>query len=207
MKSNVKDNLTFFLIGVAIGVVVAVWGGLKIYAAVKGDSALPTWAKMGGKSGKTAKGKFFLSFEAQNDLKAIKTEGATVEISDTQPTHGDKSLLVNLSAETSYPGLVWEVFGGEVQNWKGAKQLHLDVYNNTEDYVSLKLKFKSGRNYPKKTFEEYPVEVGPLKMNKINVPLEKIGEQCDLSEMSYFKIFVKEPASPLTFYIDNIKVE
>lgn len=187
MRVN-KDNLTFALIGVVIG----------ISASFLYGKEPPAKPSKGFKS-------FYLSFEKSADLGVFKASGALVELSKTHSTHGKHSLMARIQAGSDYPGLQWEVYGKASQNWSRAKDFHFDVYNNSEDTLMMDVKFKSGREYPKKS-HTYPVELEPLKMNTVSIPIESIAEPCDITQMSYVKLFIKSPQKEIVLYFDNIGI-
>ena len=222
MKEKTKDILIFFLLGIIVGFVVIVCGGVIVYKALKGGGSVQQSSssryeekksKEEGADEKKGSSKksaplqdFFLSFENENDLNVFETGGGiTLEISSDHATHGKRSLKAVLQGGAKYPGLMWEVFGSKVLNWKGRKDLHFDVYNEEERPVNLEVKFKSGRKYPKKS-SSYSVELGPLKMNQIDIPMEAIAGGCDINQMSYVKIFVKSIQAPVALYFDNLGV-
>ncbi len=207
-----KDNIIFALIGIIIGIVFTAFCGAMIYITVKGGSAGSMQRFTRGlerqvQHKKAAKGNFknfYLSFEKSSDLGVFKPSGtALAEISNAHPTHGKRSLMLKISPGSDYPGLQWEEYGSGAQNWSGVKDFHFDVFNNSEDSVQLTVKFKSGREYPKKSFS-YSVTLEPLKENAFSIPLEQISQYCDVTQMSYVKMFMKSPKNEVILYFDNI---
>ncbi len=147
---------------------------------------------------------FYFSFERGDELNQLNAEEeVTIEVSDGHPTHGSHSLLVKIPTDGQFPGFSWEVFGGDAQDWSRAENFHFDVYNNTENSVSLEVKFKSGKNYPKKSYS-YPVHLEPLANNSIEIPMSAIAQSCDLHAMSYVKIFAKHLKTNTFLYFDNM---
>ncbi|MCK4463105.1 MAG: DUF4091 domain-containing protein, partial [Candidatus Omnitrophica bacterium] len=210
MLDSKKDNIIFLLIGLLIGIFITSIGGIAAYKIMKGTKQDSRYEAKRESTRKTVFKKadprkdFYLSFENKSDLDIFKpTDNAEVEISELNATYGKNSLMVKIRPGSGYPGLTWEVYGKHVQNWSNAKDFHFDVYNNTEDYISLNVKFKSGKKYPKKSFSR-SVRFEPLKMNRIKIPIKDIAYSCNIAEMSYVKLFVQPPAKEIVFFIDNI---
>ena len=216
MQEQTKDKVIFFLLGIFAGMAIALLGGICIYKIVKGTDlginlnmmqpkqALPSTS---ANTSSTPSKNFLLSFENNTDLDFFQPEGnITAEVSMEHATDGSKSLMVKIQQGSDFPGIVWEVYGHGVQNWNGAKEFQLDIYNNTEENVSIEIKFKSGRDYPKKSYS-YHADLAPLAMNNIRIPLSSIGNMCDLSSMSYVKIFATSVSQPIVLYMDNIGVK
>lgn len=211
MKAN-KDNLIFALVGIIIGIFITAIGGVVLYKVVKNAGQPVRYEESEQKQKKKSPAKsaqkfnnFYLSFEKIADLSIFHTRGTLVEFSQTHATHGKHSLMVRIQPSSSYSGLMWEVYGSAVQNWTRAKDFHFDVYNNSEDNIKLEVKFKSGSNYPKKSFL-LPVDLEPLKMNTIIIPIESIVESCDISQISYVSLFVQQPDKEITLYFDNLGI-
>jgi hypothetical protein len=208
MLDSQKDKIIFLLLGMLIGIFVTSFGGITVYKVLKGgrqDLRFETRTEMVKKTAKARPIKeLYLSFEDKNDLELFKpAENSSFEISDQNATHGRNSLMVKIRPGSDYPGLVWEVYGRHVQNWSNSNDFHFDVYNNTEDSVSLNVKFKSGRNYPKKSFSRL-MHLEPLQMNHIKIPIQDIAYTCDITEMSYVKLFVDSPKKEIVLFFDNI---
>ena len=209
-----KDNVIFALLGVIAGMFLTVFAGIFVYKAVKSFGQPARYAEPGQaqekKSSQEKKAKafneFYLSFESYSDTDVFEGPGTSVEVSSAHATHGKHSLKVSIHPGSDYPGLQWEVYGSGAQNWTGEKDFHFDVYNNNEDTIQLQVKFKSGRDYPKKSYS-YPAVLEPLKMNTISIPIDQIASSCDITQMSYVKFFVQSPQKEVVLYFDNIGVK
>jgi hypothetical protein len=216
MPDNRKDKQISFLIGVIIGMLigglVTATGGVfayKIYKRMKQDTRYeynaPAVKKTGQKAPATMKG-FYLSFEKKDDIDVFTAgERTSLEISESNATHGKHSLMVKMESGTGFPGIGWEVYDRQAQDWSKANDFHFDVYNNNEDYITLEVKFKSGKGYPKKFYSQL-VNLEPQKMNKISIPVENIAGQCDVTQMSYLRIFANSPSVDMVLFFDNIGI-
>ncbi|MFH0764085.1 MAG: glycoside hydrolase domain-containing protein [Candidatus Omnitrophota bacterium] len=214
MLNITKDRLisTLFgvIIGLVIGAMVTVVGGVfayKVYKHLRQETRYEPEVRADKKPAKMARqagGGFYLSFENDADTGVLAPSGTvTCKRVRENTTQGNYSLMVNIEPQAEYPGIGWEVYGRDVQNWSGAKDFHFDVFNNTENTVGLNVKFKSGNNYPKKSYS-YPASLEPLKMNHVSIPLENIAQECDLTQMSYVKLFVSSPGEGIVLYFDNM---
>ncbi len=210
MQERNKDILILFLIGVIIGIFVMAIGGVFLYKVVKRTRQPARYAEkreVVKNEEKPAPSpvlkEFFLSFEDEEELGIFQSEGVSLEMSRKNTTHGKQSLLAKFEPGTRYPGLIWEVYGGKVLNWSQIKDFHFDVYNDNEDDITLEVKFKSGRDYPKKPYSEF-VHLEPMAMNHVKIPIENITQSCDLAQMSYLKIFIKSPEEDYTLFFDNM---
>ncbi|MBF0478093.1 MAG: DUF4091 domain-containing protein [Candidatus Omnitrophica bacterium] len=147
---------------------------------------------------------FYIGFESSNDASLFEySDGAAGEISTSNASDGTHSLKVTFPTGGAYPGMLWEVYGSKIQNWSGKPDFHFDVYNNDERAVSLVVKIKSGRDYPKKSFE-FTVDAEPMKSTHVSIPMDSIAEKCDTAEISYIKIFASNPERNIVLYFDNI---
>lgn len=211
MQNHAKDNIIFFLVGVLFGIMTAVSGGIYVYKTLKaGKSDSAPIAEEKKASAKPLFGRsanLYLGFENPSDKNFFSgAENATLEVSDAHPTSGSHSLQIMLPAGASYPGIEWEVYGREALNWKGKSSFSIDIYNNTEDIIPIEVKFKSGKNYPKKSFT-LPFTLDPLKENHIDIDLDQLGDAIDLSQVSYIKVFAKSPSTDYYLYFDEIKLK
>ncbi|MFC1510689.1 hypothetical protein ACFL49_03410 [Candidatus Omnitrophota bacterium] len=210
MKSNHKDYIIFFLVGIIIGVSLSIMGGVAFYRVKKsgGKISLSSFSFNPFKrSGHDFKDGFSVSFEKESDRQIFKADKSVAsEMSSLHATAGSNSLMIKLPARGEYPGVVWESYGRDVLDWSSHRYFKFDIYNNNEAYVELEVKFKSGDNYPKKS-TSYRIELNPLELNNISIPLDAIVGKCDLNQMSYVKIFSKSPSVNYVLYLDNIRVE
>ncbi len=206
-----KDNVILVLVGIIIGIFLTAFSGIVLYKVVKSSGQPARYAEPGQvKEKKPPKAEkkfkvFYLSFEKSSDIDVFQGDGASLEISKAHVSHGKHSLMARIQPGSDYPGLLWEVYGSAVQNWTGTKDFHFDVYNNNEDNIKLDVKFKSGRDYPKKSYT-YSVDLEPLRMNSVSIPIESIAGSCDITQMSYTKLFVQSPQKEFVLYFDNMGV-
>ena len=220
MRDQDKNKAIFILSGVIIGIVIGILitsvGGVvayKIYKRSKSEGRYapkiaPAKATQQAKAKKALPGKdFFLSFEDSSDVNIFKSaDNAALEISDKHTTHGKHSLKVGIDSGATFPGILWEVYGKNVQNWKGAKDLYFDVFNDTENSITLTIKLKSGKDYPKKDYR-HNTQLEPSKMTHVSIPLSNIAGSCDISQISYVKLYVYSPKSDAVLFFDNIGIK
>lgn len=211
MKDAVKNNVIYFLIGTLIGMVLTLGSGVVFMKIVKGqkslDFKLPSLTGLPFfNSRQSAIKEFKFSFE-DGEINPMKAEGgAEAEISMAHAVVGQKTLLIKIFSGHDFPGIMWEAYGKDVIDWSAKRYLRFDVYNNSEKYVRIEIKLKSGKNYPKKSFN-YTVELDPLTNTLVTIPLDAVARTCDLSEMSYFKMFAKSPSFNTVLYLDNVRLE
>lgn len=210
MNENIKDKIIFFLLGVLLGIATTIFGGIYAYKMVKGGGVASSKAPAAQQAPKFSLGDsktLQLSFENKEDLGFFQpSEKATLSIVDSHATEGNNSLQVTIPAGSEYPGLEWETYGKDTISFKGKSAFSLNVYNNTEDIIPIEVKFKSGKNYPKKSYA-LPFVLQPLQDNHISVPVDQLAEALDVSQISYIKIFTKSPPVNFYLYIDEIKLK
>ncbi len=216
MSESTKDKIIFFMFGMFAGIVIASAVSVYLYKfvlpplsgapgelsdlAANGDQPAPVPAP----AQSPRRDDFFVSFEQAEDLEFLVPEQASqYELTEQHTTHGGKALKLTLPAGAAYPGLLWEVYGGSTQNWKGTDVFHFDIFNDNQDSVKLVVKFKSGAGMPTASFE-YPVELKPWSLNVIDIPISSIGSACDITQISYVKFFAVSPVKDLVLYFDNI---
>lgn len=146
---------------------------------------------------------FYLSFENNQEVDFFsRKDGLRAQASEVHATDGQSSLMVEFPGGTSYPGLQFEVFGNQCLNWKGEKALSFDVYNDNGQMVHLKLKIKSGKAYPKKTFERI-INLPSQELMTINIPIDELSRQIDITLISYVNLFMEFPKETIRLYFDR----
>lgn len=211
MNEQLKDKIIVFLVGILLGIFTTVAGALYVYKSIKGGSGI--WAEKPQPIAKARQASYNpaqglnLGFEQNNDMHFFKAaENSKFSISTSHPSAGNHSLEVVVPQGASYPGLEWEVYGKDAMDWKGKTSFSFNVYNNTEDIIPIEVKFKSGKNYPKKSYS-VPMTLKPLDMNQVEIPIDQIKESLDIRQISYIKIFAKSPQVNYYLYFDEIKVK
>ncbi len=209
-KDRLISLLFGIILGLIIGMVVMSVGGIfayKLYKHIRQGTLYEPKVTISKKvSPKNMPGSrdFYLSFEKDADLAMLApTDKVATRRVKEHATHSNYSLMVNIEPQGGYPGIGWEAFGKDAQNWSGAKDFHFDVFNNNESSVTLVVKFKSGKDYPKKAYS-YDATLEPLKLNHVSIPMQNIAESCDIAAMSYVKLFVTSPGEPVVLYFDNV---
>ncbi len=192
-----------FLAGITAGVAVSFFYGPQVYRALqRGELSFQMPKLFKPKSGQLKD--FYLSFENDEELKVLKPDNSVrVAKSTEHATDKEHSLRVEIPSGDGFPGLFWEVYGKDVQNWQGTEDFRLNVFNANEEEIHLQVKFKSGKSYPKKTFD-YTVDLQPLALNEIRIPISQIASHCDLTGMSYVKVFVQDPQKDLILFFDSM---
>ncbi|MBF0483974.1 MAG: DUF4091 domain-containing protein [Candidatus Omnitrophica bacterium] len=202
-----KDKIIFILSGVIVGMIISALLAVFLVQGLKsGGADLKSWFKKTVKVMPHVSGNkqsFFVGFEQPQDADVFDVADAKAEISNKNAASGQHSLMVTFRAGKEYPGILWEVYGSKVQNWKGKSDFHFDVFNNDERAVSLIVKIKSGKDYPKSSFE-FIAAADPLKSTHVSIPMEQISQTCDIETISYIKIFIKSPSMDQVLYFDNI---
>ncbi len=129
----------------------------------------------------------------------------TAERSEEHATEGRQALKVDFPGGAQFPGIQLEVFGRHFFKWKGQRILLADVFNASVSKVDLQIKIKSGKEYPKKSFERtFPLAA--QKGTTIEIPIAELGQQLDLEHISCLNFFLISPQEQTTIYFDNIRV-
>jgi len=202
-----KDSVISLLIGIIIGIFCTGIFGLLAYKVIK-SQALPKLFTMAKRtqiyqSPSGNKG-LYLGFEKKADLDFFQAKDkSTCSLSTEHAATGKYSLMVKIMPDTGVPGILWEVYNKNVLDWEKAVDFHFDVYNNNEDEVGLYVRIKSGRDYPKEIFSE-KVDLKPMSMNHISIPIADIAGTCNIKEISYIKLYVQSPDKQSVLYFDNI---
>ena len=125
MLSVNKDNIIYLLMGALLGIFVTVSSGVILYKVLKNSNQPKQYEPKkefkelkSSKKIREMKG-FNLSFEKAEDLDVFTTGGkVSLDISENNVTHGKYSLMVKIEPGSGFPGLLWEVYGKDVQDWQ-----------------------------------------------------------------------------------------
>lgn len=201
-----KDKFNYVVLGSVIGVLsgILLLGGIFILKKSgiigriqsKLDAVLPA-----GTTNKT----FYFSFEhAEESALFHGNEGVRVSIASEHATHGNKSLLAEYPSGAEFPGLEMEVFGKDCYSWEKKESFSADVFNASDNPVTLSVKIKSGKNYPKRSFDREYV-LSPKQNTTINIPISDIGKVLDLRLISYVNFFLNGSTANVKLYFDSIR--
>ncbi len=193
------------IIGFLLGAAFVVVGGLFFIRAQIKSKQVVLPAPVADRT--VSKNMINLSFEDKDEIYIMKpAEFTTAQISEDYASVGSHSLLVKMKAGEGFPGIGWSAQGRESLDFSQAKGFGFDVYNPSDYYVKLEVKFKSGFGEGEAT-QSFHVTLKPYEWNKISIPTSQIAEACDLREISYVKIFLIFPAQDIALYFDNFRVE
>ncbi len=215
-----RDVIVAFLIGLILGAcgVFVVCYGLGREGG--GSASFPTIQKTarrlsgsftsiaGGDKGQDKRGKkgrWFLGFEKQEDLKFFRlTDGLYTELTSEMASQGKRSLYLEFPAGASYPGLYWEVFNvSRLLDLSDCDYFGFDAFNRSQFEQRLVVKLKSGANYPKKVFER-TYSLAPGKWTKVRIPVSELSQSLDPKAISYIKIFLPSPSTTVEVYLDGL---
>jgi len=106
--------------------------------------------------------------------------------------------------------LDWQPGGGPSFRYEGRladfskwRYLKFDAFNPDKKDLSLNVKFKSSGHRKQSTLS---FKIPPEESKTISIRLDGIAKKIDLSDVSYFNIFVWDPKEPGTVFIDNIRL-
>ncbi len=207
-KSQNNDNQKSLKVGIFVGMLVTflvLVGSYVVYKSIKDSRSDVTTKSMHSKISSLQK-HFFITFESRVDINLFENnDGAVSKQSLEFATNGQKSLLVEFPKGRSFPGLQLEVFGRDVFNWKLGKFFLLDVYNPNKGKLKLNVKIKSGKNYPKKSFEKV-FTLDESEGRTIRIKIKEIAKEIDINKISYINFFVSSPNKKQTLFLDNIRI-
>lgn len=212
-----KEKMVPFLIGVIVGIFMTFifLGGMFVIYKIGGkvfnylSQARETReVKIVRSPGAIKEKGFKISFEDKNELEFFgSSDGLFIEQIKDYVTEGNYALLAEYPKGAQYPGLRWEVYRKDkCLDLSGGRYFSFDVHNNSEIDVSLTAKFKSGPNYPKKTFETH-ISLPAQRSKQVKIPIEELRGDLDVSEISYINFFISSPSENVTLYFDNIRME
>lgn len=207
MKKLPKDKFNYVVLGSIIGVIFGVVllgmfmliykSGLIGKIRSKMDAVLPAG---------TSHNKFNFSFEDKNSVTVFQgNDGATLKVVDEHATDGRRSLLVEYPTGNEFPGLEMEVFGRDCFSWADKEFFSADIFNGSDHPNTLTVKIKSGKDYPKRSFEREYV-LAPRQNTTINILISEMQKALDVRLISYLNFFLHSPAQKVSLYFDNIKV-
>jgi hypothetical protein len=150
---------------------------------------------------------FGFSFETahENDL-FHNNDGLTTLLSTEHATDGAHSLRLDYPAGNQYPGLEMEVFGKDSFSWNKDEVFAVDVFNDSNMATKLIVKIKSGRNYPKRSFES-SFTVNPRTQQTLRIPVKDMAGHLDSRFISYLNLYMVTPSQTARLYVDNIRIE
>lgn len=200
------DKLSWMFMGAVIGFLLgmafAAFSALFVYRSV-----VKIKPDIRRESETISKSILHLSFEDKDELYVIKpSEFALAEISEDYASVGNRSLLVKMRAGMGFPGIGWAAQGRESLDFSQAKGFGFDVYNPTDYFVKLEVKFKSGFE-ERQASSSLQITLKPYEWNKVFIPTDRIAQNCNPREISYVKIFPVFPAQDMALYFDNFRLE
>lgn len=150
-----------------------------------------------------------LDFESENELQHLAYQCHTwFEIDNRYATSGSRSLRVELYPPAQYPGLR---FKDLKRQWKGIKQVRLDIYNPDSADIFLIFRIDDRPdNPPYSDRVNYSFILRP-GLNKVVLDLASLktsgtGRHLDIEKINKFMFFVSHPQKPLTIFVDNIRL-
>lgn len=150
-------------------------------------------------------------FESPSELDQLEWNCHTMySISDEHPSHGSKSLKLELypSDKQDYPGLTPVI---RENNWSDFKTLSFDIYNPERNNISVTLRIDDRKDYPEykeRYNKRFILEPG---MNYIRVPLNTLvtsgtGRILNLKKIYRLLIFMANPERKIVLYVDYIRL-
>lgn len=177
-------------------------GGMSVRTAIAQAPSVEPIQKPAPLTGRV---KLLCGFENEAELEYFVSDGG-IELSQENVTQGKFSAKV-FYPRGGTPRLISQddrftsAFGTD---WSQYKMLKVDIFNNSDRAVRLKLKLKSNRH--RKSCET-SLHLQPKKTNRITIPLSEIGESLDLSKLMYINFYAWKPPSEFTLYFDNLRLE
>jgi len=145
-------------------------------------------------------------FETESDLDRVNWKCYTLfSLSTNYVTHGNTSLRFEFYP-SDYPGFAFNL---DRHNWSSYKTLAFDIYNPTNESLSIALRIDDKKDYP--TYEDRFTKTFILEpgMNHLRIPLTSLitpGTQrlINLKNIYRLLIFMAHPKKKYVVYIDFV---
>ncbi len=176
----------------------------------------PAWKESAGMRWRAANFPLLADFEIDDELRLwigtglgnVRNDGAAVDRVREHASHGEWSLRVVTTTSSPWPG-VRLLNGG--QDWRGKKALAFDVWN---DGPAFTLSVRIDDDFPHQQYHDRyndSFEVIP-GANHIVIPVEDIAtkpknRRLNLAGIERTILYVNEPKSAHTFFIDHMRLE
>ena len=152
---------------------------------------------------------FETPFEATRFIRGT----ARFSTSSDHAFYGNRSLRVQFGTQ-SYSGIALQYMPG---NWRGYSHLQFAVYNPGEKETTLHLRIHDAQheNADKMIYADRfnrTYQLPPGEWSVISIPLSRIEDaprtrKMDMNEINSMGFFVAREPSPLTLYIDDIRLK
>jgi hypothetical protein len=150
-------------------------------------------------------------FESPSELDQLEWNcHAMYSISDERPSHGSKSLKLELYPfnKPDYPGLTPMI---KENNWSGFNELSFDIYNPDGQSITVSVRIDDKKDYPEykeRYNKRFILDPG---MNNIRVPFNTLvtsgtGRTLKLKEIQRLLIFIANPDRKIVLYVDYIRL-
>lgn len=144
-------------------------------------------------------------FESCNDLMLIKTNNASVELSNLYATSGNNSLCVHFTGKATLSSILIEAPFYEMENasvWDQFSVLQFTMYNYSaeEERIILQIKDKSGARF------KQDIYLSSRYLTTCVVPISKIAGHVDIRNISSLTLYRWNASNSLTIYLDAIKL-
>jgi len=151
------------------------------------------------------KNNFFISFEQDREKDIFSTNQSAYEISEKFATDGIKSIRIEMPSGREFSGIYIDVYDKDCFNWENMSEFSFDVLNDNIFSVNLKVKIRSGKQYPKKEYETSQ-NIPPNTKAKFKIKRVELEGVLDLGNISNLNFFVQDPITTVFLNIDNIKI-
>lgn len=185
------------LVATAIGIILAISANplLEIWDSIERIRSFPALA----------------SFERTREIRNWIGHNANAQISNDWSSDGEHSLSVRLH-QSRYPGAALIHLS---RDWSEFRQLQFDVMNPNKQDLKLIVKIQdqqhsdTGFDYHDRYHQE--IEIGPCQQSNVVVDLEEVKDapasrQMDMTQINMIDIFAVDVSSPLTFYVDRVRL-
>ena len=140
-------------------------------------------------------------FEAAGDLAKWEAADADTSIVGDHATSGKSALKVTLKA-AEYPGLTTTQAPND---WSAYKTLKFDVFADEGLTLHLRIDDANSKDYTSRyNNDDISINKGA---NAVSIDLADVGGKIDLKKIKMLILFGSNVAKPVTFYLDNVRLE
>ncbi|WP_163509334.1 glycoside hydrolase domain-containing protein [Fodinicola acaciae] len=152
------------------------------------------------------------SFETDADAARYVDGGAVVARSTAHPATGKSSLRITFPAGVDWPGLY---FRGEEnvgrRDWSRFREVAFEAYNDSDQVLALNGKFYN----PVEADDNHAVYLAPRQWQTVRFKLWHVPRNIydptqgnfDLSTLTSFQIYTGRRQTPVSLYIDDLRLE
>jgi hypothetical protein len=145
--------------------------------------------------------KMLFDFEDAGDLAKWEAAEADVSIVGDHATSGKSALKVTLKA-AEYPGITTTQAPND---WKGFAKLSFDLFADEDMTLLVRIDDENSKDYASR-YNNDGIDI-KKGANNVSIELADVGDKIDLAKVKMLILFGSNPPKPVTFYLDNVRLE